>query len=128
MTRPPILLQEDYADDWGVAPQVLPHHWARADQHPFLRAYTSMNGLLAILSAGFYDGQRWLHVSCSRRDRVPTYADLSEIKRVFIGRDRLALQLFVPDDEHVNIHPHALHLWSPLDHRPVPDFRCAGQI
>lgn len=68
------------------------------------------------------DGRRWLHVSTSFAARLPSYAELCEVKRLFIGADRRALQLFVPTAEHVNIHPHTLHLWHCVDGDGLPDF------
>lgn len=68
------------------------------------------------------DGKRWFHVSISRRDRLPSYFDLCDVKTAFLGEDALALLLFVPKVEHVNIHPNCLHLWSCADGRPTPDF------
>jgi len=69
------------------------------------------------------DGHEWLHVSCARPDRLPDYDDLCEVKKLFIGEDRLAMQLFVPKSQHVNIYDTALHLWSCLDAEVVPDLR-----
>lgn len=86
-------------------------------------------GLAVILSGAVeLDGRRWIHVSVSRRDRVPSYEDLALIKRVFIGRDKRALQLFVPEAEHVNVHRFCLHLWHCLDGDGLPDFRAQGQV
>lgn len=116
----------DYVEAWDLVPRVLPVPW----QHALATEQVAFEGrgLFVIMSASLYNGERWLHVSASGRGRVPSYAELAEIKRVFVGRDRLALQLFPPAAEHVNIHPHVLHLWAPLDHRPVPDFRLFGQV
>jgi hypothetical protein len=51
------------------------------------------------------------------------------VKRIFIGNDRLALQVFAPKSEHVNYHPNTLHLWAPLSgERPIPDFRKDGVV
>lgn len=70
------------------------------------------------------DGKLWVHTSLSREDRaVPTYEEVCLVKDLFVGKNRLAVQLFVPADEHVNLHPGCLHLWTPVEHRPVPDFR-----
>jgi hypothetical protein len=74
------------------------------------------------------DGLRWLHVSCSRRDRLPDWADLRLIKHTFIGDDRVALQVLPREHDYVNIAPRCMHLWSCLDGEPVPDFRVHGQI
>ena len=44
------------------------------------------NGLLIMASAGEYDdGKEWLHVSVSRKSRLPTYEELTRIKRDFTG-------------------------------------------
>ena len=69
------------------------------------------------------DGHRWLHVSLSRQGRLPSWDDITLVKQIFIGDERLALQVFPPQAEYVNIHPHVLHLWCCIDARPVPDFR-----
>jgi hypothetical protein len=74
------------------------------------------------------DGRRWLHVSFSRRDRLPDWPDLRLVKHTFIGDERIALQVLPRQAEYVNVHPNVLHLWSCLDGDPVPDFRIKGQI
>ncbi len=74
------------------------------------------------------DGWRWMHVSCSRRDRLPDWEDLKLVKRVFLGDHRLAVQVLPRESDYVNLNPHVLHLWSCLEADPVPDFRVEGQI
>jgi hypothetical protein len=74
------------------------------------------------------DNRRWMHVSCSRPNRLPSWEELRLVKDTFIGRDRKALQVLPPQAEYVNIHPHVLHLWSCLDGDGLPDFRWFGQI
>lgn len=89
----------------------------------------SAQGLLVICTATRErDGKRWLHASMSRRARLPSYEDMCLVKDVFVGRERLALQVFARSSQHVNINPFVLHLWSCLDGDPVPDFRHEGQI
>lgn len=86
-------------------------------------------GLLVICTAAREaDGKRWMHVSMSRRKRLPSYDDMCLVKDVFVGRERMALQVFARKSQHVNINPYVLHLWSCLDGDPTPDFRHAGQI
>lgn len=79
-----------------------------------------------------HDGLTWWHISVSARERfygkpplerLPSYDELCAVKRVFVGEDAMAIQVFPKASEHVNIHPHCLHLWSPLGHSPLPDFR-----
>jgi hypothetical protein len=57
----------------------------------------------------------WDHVSVSRKNRCPNWAEMDHIKRLFFRDDETAMQLHVPPSEHVNIHPTTLHLWRPID-------------
>lgn len=87
------------------------------------------NGLLVIVTGCLEaDNKRWIHVSMSRRSRLPSYEDMCLVKDSFIGRDKLALQLFVPHDKHVNHAKYCLHLWHCLDGDPCPDFRHKGMV
>jgi hypothetical protein len=72
------------------------------------------------------DSKKWIHCSISRPNRIPSYNELCRVKELFLGKDSLALMLFVPEAEHVNIHDFCLHLWVCLDGRPTPDFRVDG--
>jgi hypothetical protein len=63
-----------------------------------------------LFSVGKHEGQWWLHVSIAHPDKLPAYLDLALAHDVFIGRSRQALQVFPAHEEHVNIHPRALHL------------------
>lgn len=66
----------------------------------------------------------WLHVSVSHRNRIPSYSELAEVKRRFVGADRKAIQIFPQSDVHVSIHPNCLHLWCCLepDGDRLPEF------
>jgi hypothetical protein len=74
------------------------------------------------------DGQTWLHVSATagprRATRTPTYDEMAEVKRLFCGDHRPALSVWPRASEHVNLHPHALHVWAPFDATtwPLPPF------
>lgn len=108
-------------------PRVLPVAWHRRSEG----VYESHWGLRVLVSCCIErDGRRWLHVSVSRATKIPSWSDLREVKDIFVGRDRLAIQILPPEAEYVNFHPHVLHLWSCLDgERPVPDFRsCEGML
>lgn len=61
------------------------------------------------------DGKQWIHVSVSRADRIPSWADLSKVKDEFIGEDQEAYQVLASSHDHVNLHSFCLHLWSPID-------------
>jgi hypothetical protein len=74
------------------------------------------------------DGRRWVHVSLSTPDRLPTWDELKRAKSIFVGDDRTALQVLPPLSEYVNRHPYCLHLWYCLDGDVVPDFRHDGEV
>lgn len=64
----------------------------------------------------------WLHLSIAHLRRIPTYDELAAMKDAF-ARDRRCIMVMVPKTEHVNIHPHCLHLYTCIrgeDH--LPDF------
>jgi hypothetical protein len=67
--------------------------------------------LTIVASAG--DG--WDHVSVSRRNRCPNWAEMEHVKRLFFKDEETAMQLHVPPSDHINCHPTCLHLWRPLD-------------
>lgn len=74
------------------------------------------------------DGRWWIHASVSRMDReMPTYEDLMLLKRIVIGDDRTAIQVFPPQDHHIDVagkltpRVEVLHLWSP-ERDFLPDF------
>lgn len=58
----------------------------------------------------------WHHVSVSRADRrVPTYEELTAVRREFVTTARECYQIFPPEDRYVNLHPAVLHLWHCVD-------------
>jgi hypothetical protein len=58
-------------------------------------------------------GGGWDHVSVSRKNRVPNWAEMEHVKRLFFKDDETAMQLHVPPSDHVSFHPTVLHLWRP---------------
>lgn len=58
-------------------------------------------------------GEGWDHVSVSRRNRCPNWAEMEHIKRLFFKDDETAMQLHVPPTDHISVHPYCLHLWRP---------------
>jgi hypothetical protein len=65
------------------------------------------------------DGVEWVHASMTREGRVPSYEDLCLLHRAVFGPGGWSYQVFAPEVEHVNIHPHALHLWGRRDGQPA---------
>jgi len=103
---------------------VLPPKWKEIrSAFPGQVTYMRKSGLAVIITASEkLDGRMWKHVSMSRQRSVPDYRDMCEVKEIFIGRDKKAIQVFPPESEHVNIHPNCLHLWHCMTEDPLPDF------
>jgi hypothetical protein len=90
--------------------------------------YLRVMGGLSVITSGKTerDGKRWWHVSCAYPDRLPRWSDLREVKDLFIGKEKKAVQVLPAESEYVNIHPYCLHLWHCLDEDVTPDFRGSG--
>ena len=58
-------------------------------------------------------GVGWDHVSVSRKNRCPNWPEMDRIKRLFFRDNECAMQLHVPVDDHISVHPNCLHLWRP---------------
>ena len=74
------------------------------------------------------DDNWWLHVSLSYHNGIPNYDTIIEVKDIFIGVEKKAIMVFPKKSEWVNFHPGVLHLYSPLDFDPLPDFRIEGNL
>jgi hypothetical protein len=61
----------------------------------------------------------WEHVSVSRRNRCPNWAEMSYVKGLFFKNEETVMQLHVPSSDHINDHPNCLHLWRPT-HQEIP--------
>src|SRR5262245_22498611 len=106
---------------------VAPPGWRQVSRWGDGWTYTQKNGgLRVIIDAEIKaDGNRWIHVSASRKDWAPSHADMAFVKESFIGRDRYAYSVWAPTGVHVNIHEHCLHLWALMDDqdgRVLPEF------
>lgn len=107
----------------SVGPKILPSTWRQVQAPiPDSECYLHENGLRVIVSVDQRPGgPEWLHVSCSRRGRLPSWDDLKMVKAVFIGPDKEAFQVLPPDKEYVDLHRYTLHLWHSRDGRRVQD-------
>jgi hypothetical protein len=119
----------------NLYPLVLPHGWKKQSIDPRSSfagqmAYMRGDGLFVIFTADRLqgDGKTWLHVSMSRKSRIPSYQDMCDVKFLFIGKERQAIQIFAPEAKHINIHPYCLHLWCALEGDGLPDFGQDGTI
>ena len=117
------------------SPSVMPLGWEKLsvghDSQFFGQSwYVRKDGLKVIFTADNIqgDGKTWLHVSMSRQKRLPSYEDMQDVKALFIGKDRQALQIFPAESKHINIHPFCLHLWCAVEGDGLPDFGREGTI
>lgn len=82
---------------------------AQAWEHPLagltvLRSYSETK-----------DGAFWVHLSVSRKDRLPSWEELNKVRNEFAGEEVEAYQVLAAKKDHVNIHSRCLHLWLPVD-------------
>jgi hypothetical protein len=62
----------------------------------------------------------WDHVSVSRADRAPNWQEMDAVYGLFFEADEVAVQFHVPTSDHVNHHPHCLHIWAWHGFEPMP--------
>lgn len=62
------------------------------------------------------DGQKWVHLSVSYPDRLPSWEELKKVKNEFLGEHVEAIHVLPKAADYVNLHPHCLHLWAPYEH------------
>lgn len=109
---------QDIRDYTPMAPSRLPSSW-KMIQSPLpasSHAFAHVSGLAVMSSlATMANGTRWMHISCSRKNKLPSWEDLKAIKRWFIGDDAPAVQVLPREADYVNIHPNCLHLWAPAE-------------
>jgi hypothetical protein len=83
--------------------------WGGKGEGAFLIPHDGL--LLRVLATS---DMEWDHVSVSlKEDRCPTWEEMEFIKRLFFRDDETAMQLHVPEVEHINCNPYVLHLWRP---------------
>lgn len=101
-------------DRWRITdPQALAHTdgWAGDEAHGSFVIQSKVDGADMVVIASNDEG--WDHVSVSRKNRVPNWAEMSHVHRLFFKDDEVAMQLHLPVDLHINIHKFVLHLWRP---------------
>jgi hypothetical protein len=46
---------------------------------------------------------------------------MEHVAKLFFQDDEVAMQLHLPPDQHINVHPYVLHWWRPHDQQiPLP--------
>ena len=118
----------------GACPQVKPiSDEIISVEHTVEGYHARWRRLWFMVGYEWHGAQWWIHASVSRRDKqMPTYSDLKSLKRLTIGDDRMAVQVFSTSEKHIDIMgPHGLevlHLWSPENADMLPDFGRYGTI
>ncbi len=108
---------------WSKASIPRPEGWKIVREWEDALMFRSTDGLLVQVSASMeLDEKAWLHVSYSRRDKIPNWFDTKRVKSLFIGDDKTALCILPSKDKFVNIRETCLHLWHCLDGDVTPDF------
>ena len=119
-TLPPawsILETREDGKCYGHRPSGLTVIWSR-EVHP--EAYFGHGGVAERV---------WLHVSVAHPRRDPTWAEIREIKCMFLGPEAKAIMVLAAESEWVNIHGHCFHLFCPADGDVLPDFtRGSGSL
>ena len=59
--------------------------------------------------------EKWIHVSVSHPDRVPTWEEFINVRDCFVGKDIEAYQVLPALVDYVNVCKYALHFWVPID-------------
>jgi hypothetical protein len=108
----------------------------RAERHRTEGPAGSNNGFFLIPRRTFDlhvmvgDGLGWDHVSVSvarvgeaAAFRIPDYDELTFVKELFFRDDETVMHLWVPAAQHVNVHPHVLHLWRPQSQEEIDRLR-----
>lgn len=109
--------ESSYGSDYGFFE--IPHH----------PTGVRLRCIVSSASAGEEIGHDWAwdHVSVSLPNRCPNWPEMSFIRSIFFGDDETVMQLHVPVSEHLNLHPHCLHLWRPaLVEIPRPPSEMVG--
>jgi hypothetical protein len=97
-----------------VDPSIVERYGGFGDRHEgAFQLPSPVDGQLLVVIAS--TGLGWDHVSVSRKNRSPNQTELDFIFRTFFETGESAMQLFVPQAEHVNVHPNCLHLWRPQE-------------
>jgi hypothetical protein len=95
------------------------------------RYHRYRDGLSVIATMENHEGKYWLHVSCAYNDKrrgIPSFETLKEVKNIFIGRHRKAIQILPSEKEYVNVHPRCLHLFTCSEDDGLPDFTHEGML
>lgn len=92
--------------------QTVAYYGSAGDETCGVFLFASPIDRAALVTIASSDGD-WDHVSVSRKNRCPNWTEMEFVKRAFFKDDETAMQLHVPEKDHINAHPFCLHLWRP---------------
>ncbi len=95
---------------------VLPYGWKRMIISGINEEYyTHSSGISALPSVNkMDDNSRWYCIYCYKLDKMPTWEEMYEIKRIFVGDDREALMVFPLHEDYVSSR-FGIHIWASAD-------------
>lgn len=70
---------------------------------------------VVISKATLENGDVWKHVAASRKDRLPTWVELSKVKQDFIGSEKEAFHIMPKESDYIDLYFFCFHIWSPLE-------------
>lgn len=95
-----------------ASPEVISHFGSPGDDKGgMFRVPSKIDKALMTVIASNAEG--WDHVSISRTNRCPNWIEMEQIKRLFFHDDEIAMQLHMPVNDHISLHPYCLHIWRP---------------
>lgn len=87
------------------------HGWKGDGTCGAFQILSRVDGQPMLIQASSDEG--WDHVSVSRKKRTPTWGEMEQIRDLFFKPEEVVMQLHVARSNHINVHPHCLHLWRP---------------
>lgn len=108
----------------GTWDKAEPHRMRLPKQSPFYSAPGDPYGVFNIPGPNGKDlrcvvsmateSEPFDHVSVSTKNRCPNWPEMCFIKDIFFDGEECAMQLHVPQSDHINNHPYCLHIWRPI--------------
>lgn len=89
-----------------------------------LDGYAAQRGRLRVIVSADAeaDGRIWWHISVSTTSRkLASWDDVKEVKRAFLGDNRVGLMVLPRKEDYVNI-AEVHHIWHCVDGDVTPDF------
>ncbi len=68
----------------------------------------------------------WEHISCSMRNRCPTWEEMCYLKNLFWDESQIAVQFHPAKEDYVNVAKFCLHIWVYKGFMPRPKKNLVG--